>query len=124
MSTAAAVLNTAALEHQLNQSLLAGQVMEAFEELYAGDVVMQENLAPPTAGKAANRERELAFFGQVEQVHGVSLLGSAVNGDRSYSEWEYDITFKGGVRVKWAQATVRQWKDGKVAHERFYYHKG
>ncbi len=124
MSTQGVTLNTAGLEDQLNRSLLSGQVMEAFELLYADDVVMQENLAPPTAGKAANREREIAFFGQVEQVHGVELLGSAVNGNRSYSEWEYDITFKGGPRVKWAQTTVRQWKDGKVAHERFYYQKG
>ena len=58
-----------------------------------------------------------------DRFHGAALLGSAVNGDRSYSEWEFDATYKGGHRVKLTQVAVRQWKNGQIVHERFYYSK-
>ena len=43
------------LENELNQMILAGKAMEAFEKYYADDIVMQENDQPPRVGKAANR---------------------------------------------------------------------
>ena len=52
------------------------------------------------------------------------MVGSAATGERSYSEWTMDVTFKGGGRVQMSQCAARQWKDGKVVHERFYYNKG
>ena len=60
----------------------------------------------------------------IEEFHGAELLASAVSGDISFSEWAMDVTFKGGGRVQMAQASVRRWKDGQVASERFYYNKG
>lgn len=111
------------LEQKLNDAVLAGKAMDAFEELYADDVVMQENSQPPTLGKDANRKREIEFFSSIEQFHGAQVLASAVNGDVSFSEWVMDVTFKGGQRYKLEQAVVRRWKNGKVAEERFYYGK-
>ncbi|MBK8915586.1 MAG: nuclear transport factor 2 family protein [Phycisphaerales bacterium] len=101
-----------------------GQILPAFERFYADDVVMQENSEPPISGKAANRAREEAFVGSVAEVHGIHLLASSTTGDVSFGEWLLDVTFKGGGRVKMAQASVRRWKNGKVAAERFYYNKG
>jgi ketosteroid isomerase-like protein len=124
MSSAAQSPQVSALDTELNQAILSGKVMEAFEKFYAHDCVMQENSEAPRVGKDANREVEKAFMDSVQEFHGASLLSSAVNGDRTYSEWEYDITFKGGKRMKMNQIAVRQWKNGQVAHERFYYSKG
>jgi ketosteroid isomerase-like protein len=124
MSSAAQSPQVSALDTELNQSILSGKVMEAFEKFYAHDCVMQENSEAPRVGKDVNREFEKAFMDSVQEFHGASLLGSAVNGDRTYSEWEYDITFKGGKRMKMNQVAVRRWKNGQVAHERFYYSKG
>lgn len=111
------------LDDQLNEMILTGKAMEGFEAFYADDVVMQENMAPATEGKAANREREIAFFTSVEAFHGAQLLATAVNGDVSFGEIHMDVTFRGGARVLMAQAYVRRWKDGKIVHERFYYSK-
>ena len=47
-----------------------------------------------------------------------------MSGDVSFSEWSMDVTFKGMGRVKMAQASVRRWRDGQVASERYYYNKG
>ncbi len=110
-----------ALDRELNQAILAGDILNAFEKFYATDVVMQENDSGPFVGKDVNRKREEEFVNRVEQFHGAKLLGEAVNGDRSYSEWEYDVTFKGGPRTKLQQVASRQWRNGEVVHERFYY---
>jgi hypothetical protein len=74
-------------------------------------------------GKDTNRKLEQDFFSSIEQFHGAKVLGSAVNGDISYSEWEYDYTPKGGKRLKLTQIAARRWRNGKVVHERFYYNK-
>lgn len=123
MSTTTQSLDVKALEDQLNQQIISGDVIQAFETFYADDIVMQENSEEPRVGKQVNRKAEQDFIASVEQFHSARLLGSAVNGDLAYSEWEYDLTFKGGQRVKLNQVAARRWKSGKVAHERFYYNK-
>lgn len=115
--------NIAELDKKLNEAVLSGKALEAFEELYDEDVVMQENAEPEFRGKAVNRKREQEFFASVEAWHGGKLVSSAVNGDVSFSEWAFDITFKGGARVAMSQVAVRRWKNGKVVNERFYYQK-
>ncbi|MBT8494098.1 MAG: nuclear transport factor 2 family protein [Deltaproteobacteria bacterium] len=111
---------TVALDSDLNQQILSGKALDAFDQYYASHCVMQEGTGEPRVGKEANRKYEEDFFGSVAEVHNVELVGSAVSGDRSYSEWIFDVTFKNGERVKLTQTAVRQWKDGKIEHERFY----
>lgn len=112
------------LDAELNAMVQGGQILAAFERFYGDDVVMQENSEPPVSGKTANRAREQAFVDSVAEVHGIHLLATATAGDVAFGEWLLDVTFKGGGRVKMAQASVRRWKDGKVVAERFYYNKG
>src|SRR5215813_6028659 len=83
------------LDDQLNQQILSGAILEAFERFYANDVVMQENTDAPKIGKEACRNAERAVLDSVEQFHEVKLLGNAVNGDTSYSEWEFEASYKG-----------------------------
>ena len=115
--------STAELDQALNEAILTGKAMEAFEEYYADDVVMQENSDEPRVGKDANRKAEIEFFSSLEAFNDGKLVSSAINGDVTFGEWYMDVTFKGGTRVKMSQVAVRRWKDGKLASERFYYHK-
>jgi ketosteroid isomerase-like protein len=124
MSATATATSVQELDKQVNDDVLSGKAMEAFEKYYAEDVVMQENSEEPRKGKAANRKAEEEFFASVEAWNGGSVKASAVNGDVSFSEWEMDVTFKGGHRVKMSQVAVRHWKNGKIVHERFFYNKG
>ena len=41
----------------LNDLVLQGKAMEAFEKYYDKDIIMQENESQPTIGKEANRKR-------------------------------------------------------------------
>ena len=111
----------AELERELNQALQDQKVLEAFEQFYADDVVMQENSGEPCRGKEANRQRTLEWAGTVSQFHGARLIGSAISDNRAYSEWEYDATYKNGKRYQINQVAVRVWRHGKVVSERFYW---
>ncbi len=113
-----------ALEKALNELLLRGKALEAFERFYADEIEIQDNDSPPVVGKQANRAREQAFFNAIEQLHRVELLGWAVNGDRSYSEWIYEFTLRGGERLRMCEVSARRWRDGQVVHERYYYKPG
>ena len=116
--------NIAALDQDLNQKVLTGQALAGFDQYYADDVVMQENSDAPFVGKELNRKREIEFFDSIAEWHGGKVEESAVNGDTTFGQWWMDVTFKNGFRYTNTQIAVRKWKDGKIVHERFFYHKG
>jgi ketosteroid isomerase-like protein len=121
--SSATTQNVAALDQALNEAILSGKALEAFEQYYADDVVMQENSEEPRRGKDVNRTAEVEFFSSLASFNEGKLLSSAVNGDVTFGEWFMDVTFKNGQSAKLAQVAVRRWKDGKIVNERFYYHK-
>ena len=114
------ITNKARVE-ELNQLVLGGKALDAFDRFYADDVVMQENDQPPTVGKAANRDREVDFFGAITDFRGAKILSVAEAGDKTFVEWHYDYTHRDwGVR-RYHQVAVQTWKNGKIVQERFYY---
>jgi hypothetical protein len=119
MTTTSTMPSVAQLDRELNDLVREGRFLDGLERFYAEDVAMQENGAAPTVGKAANRERERQFVESIAQFHEARLLGAAVQGDRSYSEWVLDVTLQSGVRLRLEQVAARQWRDGQVAQERF-----
>lgn len=116
-------MNVHAIDTRINELILSGKALDAFDEFYADDVVMQENSDAPFVGKVLNRQREFEFFGSIEEFFGATLLASAVNGDTTFSQWSWDLSLKGIGRIEMNQVAVRTFKGGKVAHERFYYSK-
>jgi ketosteroid isomerase-like protein len=109
------------LEDKMNQAIATGKGMEAFEELYADDCTMQENSDPPRVGKAACRDYEYKFFEMIEAFHGAAVSNVTAEGNVTYSQWHNDFTLKGMPRTAYTQITQRIWRDGKIAHERFFY---
>lgn len=110
------------LDAELDQAILSGKALEAFEKFYADDVVMIEGSGEKFEGKQVNRKREEEFFASVEAFHGASVGAKGFGDNVSLAEWVFDVTFKGAGRVKMEQVVVRTWKDGQVVRERFYYH--
>lgn len=108
------------LEKLVNDLIVCGQPVEAFERFYHEEVVMEENTSEATKGKGANRRREQRFYAAVSEMR-ATLLASAGLGDVTFSEWDYDILFKNGARWKITETAVRRWRDGKIIHERFYH---
>lgn len=111
----------AQLEAELNQEILNGNALAAFEKFYADDVIMQENDAEPTVGKAANRQRENDFFAAITEFRGMKLLSSAASDDTTFSHWHMDYTHRDWGSKTYRQVSVRTWKDGKIISEVFHY---
>ena len=107
------------IEH-LNQLVLQGKALEAFDMYYDDEVVMQENNQPATIGKDINRQREIDFFGSIE-FRSAEVLGTTYGDDISAVIWKYDYTHKDwGVR-NYTQVSVQHWKNGKIVKEQFFY---
>lgn len=115
------LLETKKLIDGLTQMVMEGKILEAFEQYYADDVVMQENEDEPRVGKDVNREYEKAFVEGVVEVHDMKVLGIAVGEDYSTTEMYMDVTHKDWGRVARSQVSTTHWKDGKVVREKFYY---
>ena len=109
------------LDLAVDQAILSGQALDAFEKYYADGVVMRENDGEPFVGKDVNRKREQEFFGSVEAFHGAEVVSKGFGDNVSLTEWMFDLTFKGGQRTKMEQVGIRRWKDGQIVSERVYY---
>ncbi len=108
---------------ELQDMILSGQLMEAFEKFYHEDVVMVEGNGDSTAGKDANREREKQFLASVAEFHGAGVDAISSNEEKKVTMAEVwmDITFQGGNRVRMEQVTVQHWDGDQIVKERFYY---
>ncbi len=109
------------LDTALNDRIINGDALAAFEEYYTDDVVMQENDAEPTVGKAANRQRENDFFSSITEFRGAKVVAQAVGSNTTMSQWHMDYTHKDWGDRNYHQIAVRTWKDGKIVKEVFYY---
>jgi ketosteroid isomerase-like protein len=98
-----------------------GRILDALDEFYADDVVMQDNHNPPTVGKAANVERERALLAGIAEVHENRAGAVLVDGDRAAINWRFEFTGADGRRYRFDQVALQTWRDGRIVRERFFY---
>jgi hypothetical protein len=111
----------AALDRELNDMILAGNALEAFEKFYADECVMKDQGFDAWEGKDLNREREKDFFSKLTEVRAFELTHTAVGDNVSFSIWNNDYTHADWGEMKYTQVAVRHWNDeGKIVSERFY----
>lgn len=105
----------------LNDLVLQGRALEAFEKYYDDQVVMQENEAPPTVGKEANRNREVEFYSKIVELRTARPLKVSVGQGVTMVEWYYDYTHSEWGERNYSQVSVQEWREGKIINEKFYY---
>ena len=113
-------MSTTSRVHELITRVEQGRILEAMDEFYADDVVMQESNGTATAGKAANLERERAFFGSITDAR-TRALDVAVDGDRAAINWLFEYTGADGRRYRMDEVALQRWRGDRIVHERFYY---
>ncbi len=106
---------------ELNQMVLDGKILDAFEKFYADEVVMQDNDYPARVGKEANRQYEEAFVNGLTAFRGAKVLNSVVSDDLAVTEWWMDYDHKDYGTRNYRQLAVQRWKNGKIVEEKFYY---
>ena len=110
------------LVEALNARILAGDILGAFEEYYADDIVMSENAQEDRVGKAINRKFEEAFVASLAEFHAGAAETVVVDGLHAATEWFFDYTTTEGERMTYRQVALQTWnEDGKVVREVFYH---
>jgi hypothetical protein len=109
-----------AKEKEINELVLAGKSLEAFEKFYDENVIMTESDGSTNTGKEACRKYEVSFFETVTEFRGVKLISSvALPSDVSEYEflvvatWWYDFTTP-YYTMTGNQTSFTYWKDDMV----------
>ena len=105
----------------LNDLVLQGKALEAFDTYYDENVIMQENENAPTIGKTANRAREEQFFSSIVEFRGANAIKVTVGENTTMVQWHYDYTHKDWGLRNYTQVSVQDWKNGKIVREQFFY---
>lgn len=105
-------------------SIQQGKIMDAMNEFYDADTVMQDNANPPTRGLPANIEREQQFLNGVKEWKGFHVSATGVGDNVTFYEGVMEFIATNGQPVRLEQVSVAKWKNGKIVHERFYYDTG
>ena len=106
----------------LNNNIVAGNIMDTFEKYYADNVTMQENENEPAIGKDACRINEQAFVDGITEFRKAEVKSLIVSDNLTVTEWDFDFTHKDwGVR-NYHQIAVQRWNEnGQIVNEKFYY---
>lgn len=104
----------------------SGQMHEAFEKYYAGNVQIHEMPnGEHRNGKDAQREAIKQWEGMVQEFHGSGVNAVTTNeeqGTACIESWT-EVTFQGAPGpIKMQEVAVQQWENGQIVQERFYYH--
>ncbi len=105
---------------QLNKMLEQGKAMEGFEQFYAENVTMQENETEPREGKVFNRDQCSGFVEAFPDLK-LRVLSVAYGENLSIQEVLFDYTNEQGKKVVYPEVAVRQWEEGLIIREKFYY---
>lgn len=109
------------LVDELNQMILEGKIIDAFEKFYADDVVMQDNDYPVRVGKEVNRQYEEAFVNGLKEFRGAKVVNTIISDGIAVVEWWMDFTHKDYGTRNYTQVSVQRWKNGQIVEEKFYY---
>ncbi len=98
-----------------------GRILDAINEFYAKDSVMQENNLPPTVEREANLKREKLFLSTVKEWKGFEVMAKSAGSDVTFYESVMDWVATNGSPIHVEQVVVAKWQNGKITHERFYH---
>lgn len=108
---------------ELNNMILKGEILPAFDKFYAQEVVMEDNNTGKREGKETCRQYEEDFVNNLTEFRGAQVKNVMVSEEAGVSavEWDFDYTHKEWGDKKYTQVAVQKWKDGKIVNEQFLY---
>ena len=120
-------MNAKAVGERLVALCQEGKNVEAINELYAGDVVSVEAVAPPEGERTAEGIEAVLgknqWWFENHEVHSSAVRGPYPHGeDRFCAVFDFDVTFKpAGQRFKMEEVAHYTVQDGKIVREEFFY---
>ncbi|MCK3685097.1 hypothetical protein [Maribellus sp. YY47] len=106
---------------KLNDMILHGYILEAFEKFYADDIIRQENNKAAIVGKNACRLQEEKLVTGITEVRTARLKNVIITDKISVVEWEFDYTHEEWGNCKYSHFAAQQWNcDGQIVNEIIY----
>ena len=105
---------------KLNDMILGGHILEAFEKFYADDVVRKEN-DEAVVGKNACRLQEENLVTGITAFRKANVKNVIIGEKVSVVEWEFDFCHEEWGDRKYTHIAVQQWNcDGQIFNELIY----
>ena len=98
----------------------SGDHAGAIERYYTEDASMQENTAPPRAGRDGLVERERGVLARMTHVYS-KAMSSVLDGDRVAIHWIFELTDKSGEVRRVDEVALQEWRGDRIFRERFFY---
>jgi hypothetical protein len=104
----------------LNDLIMQGEVMEAFEKFYHEDVVIQYNDEAPVHGKEANRALKENDLKNVLELKSAKPLKVTIGEQTTMVEWQLSDQHRIYGERSYTQVAVQDWNQGMVVKEKLY----
>lgn len=95
--------------------------VEAIQEFYAPNASMQENMAPPRAGRDTLVAHEAAALARAKSVRSTCVRPVFVNGDHVVIRWIFEFTWKDDSVGRIEELAWQRWQGEKIVQEQFFY---
>ena len=94
--------------------------LEAIEQFYEEDAVIQDNEGPQRVGLGHILAHERKLMAGVT-IHTSRADSFLVDGDRVAINWIYEYSDAMGRRHRLNEVAYQEWRDGKIVRERLYF---
>lgn len=94
---------------------------EAIAEFYTEGASMQENLAPPRAGREALIAGERKMLARTRSLSSKCIRPVFVNGDRVVIRWAFRFVWKDDSVSQMEELSYQRWEGERIAEETFFY---
>jgi len=98
-----------------------GAHIQAIEEYYHQETMMQENTAAPRVGRDALVENEARALSRVSSVVSKCIGPIFVNGDHVVIRWYFQFERKDGMVRELEEIAYQQWRGERIQSEKFFY---
>ena len=105
-------------EKEINELVLAGKMLEAFDKFYGENVVMMETDGSQNVGKDNCRKYEEGFISSITQFNEAKVISSVVvpiseTEFEVYATWYNDMVTT-NYPIKGNQISITTWKDDMI----------
>ncbi|NNE71487.1 MAG: nuclear transport factor 2 family protein [Rhodothermales bacterium] len=123
MSTTLEATSIAQSVEELNNMVLQGQILDAFDKFYGPNAVMADNFNEDRVGFDTCRQFEVDFVNNLTAFRGAEVQEVRIDEDAglAFVKWHFDYSHKEWGDMDYVQVAVQRWEDGKIVHERFLY---
>ena len=104
----------------LNDLIIQGEFIEAFEQFYHDELIYQLNDEQPIKGKAIVRKLKEIELNDIIEFKSAKPLKVTIGEQTTMVEWELNDQHRKQGERNYTQVSVQDWKQGLIIKEKMY----